>query len=696
MKTKKVDLAVSLFGPNDQTLIEVIRHYTEWTTDGQKRRSRPNGWDAITDAYFGKLPSDWPYQSRVVDPLIRTSLVEKKGRLMNQKLRGRLVPRPGSGEANMIKARINNALLDFQWDNANDGGTMLSKWGSMDQDTRMYASDFGLVKWRHEEDKDGNVLFDGNEFYPLDVRDCGLDATCTHIRNAKWFQVRGWEKVEDLERVNDLPNGGKVYPGLADLKSKLAINSNDRRDTAYPNRALQLKGIVDRVGEDRSFPVVEIVTEYREDRWITFSPKYRVILRDIPNPYKHGKIPVVQLRYYKLTGDPWGESEVEPALPLWKSVQAILCGFLDNMNIHNRPPLKIVDGAVRIETIVFGPEAQWLVDRPDAITEFQGSTTPINYFQAAYAAAVSAFNRAMGDLSQGVSQVDPLNNKDNPTATEINRTAQQQNSRDQDNQTQLAESIEDMMSMWVANNQQFIFADPDKNEYVMKIVGSDLYNYFQRVGMDRQELTPEAMQTIGDIIHQQEGNVSDEDLNQLVQSGLTPKFPVFENPKEKNPAKLKYKTKMRMSDLGDHAELSIVPEDLEGAYSYIADVTSMAAGADVIQQKAKDAALERLTTNPLVLQLLQAQGVTPDIKELLITDLEGAGLADAERYFPQSSTIGAGQNPAGQVGQSGTPPPSLQVGGLPAGAPPGPEGGQPNPMAGPGGPQLPAQLSAGI
>lgn len=672
-------------------ITEVLRHYTLWTTDGNKRRTRPNGMDAVTDAYWGKLPNDWPYQSKVVDPRIRTTLVEKKGRLLNKKLRGRLVPRPGDGSANILKAKINNEILDVQWDNANDGGTMLSKWGTMDQDTRMYASCFGLTKWRHEEDKDG-VKFDGNEFYPIDVRDSGLDPTCTHIRNAKWFQHREWAKVEDMEQVNDLPNGKKIYPGLAELQNTM-LNSNNRRDNAYPNRILQIKGLADHVGDDKAFPVVELVTEYREDRWITFSPRYKVILRDIPNPYKHGRIPIVQLRYYKVTGDPIGESEVEPVLPLWKAIQAILCGYLDNMNVHNRPPLKIVDQACRIETIVFGPEAQWFVDRPDAVTEFQGSNSAMQYFQVAYQAAVSAFNTAMGDLSQGVSQVDPLQGASNTTATEIKQTAAQQNSRDQDNQTQLAEALEDMMTMWLSNNQQFIFADPNKNEYIMKIVGSDLYNYFKRAGLDQQELTNEAMLSIADIIQQQDGNVNDQDLQTLISSGETPKYPVYSNPGEKNPKKMQFKPKMSMGDTEDHANVTIIPDDLDGIYTYVSDVKSMSLGADQVQQESIDNAINKLTTNPIIMQQLQMEGVTVNLKDLLISSFEGAGLSDAERYF---TTNGQNQNIAGQTGQGNMPQQNIQNGGLPTGIAPGAQGGIPNQMAGSNTPGLQPSVQPSI
>jgi len=39
-----------------------------------------------------------------------------------------------------------------------------------------------------------------------------------------------------------------------------------------------------------------------------------------------------------------------------------------------------------------------------------------------------------------------------------------------------------MMSMWLSNNQQFLFADPTKQEYIMRILGTDLFNYFN--GLD--------------------------------------------------------------------------------------------------------------------------------------------------------------------------------------------------------------------
>jgi len=645
---------------DEQVLKDVLSHYEMWTDDNDIRRTRKNGWDDVTEAYWGRLPKDWPYTSRVVDPRIRTSLIEKNARLLNAKLRGRLVPREGS---DVIKARINNALLDFQWDNANYGGSMLDKWGKMDMDTRLYASKFGLVKWRHEE-RDGKVVFDGNELTPLDIRDCGLDPSAEHIRSAKWFQHREWAKIEDMEEVSDI-SGDLMYPGLNKLK-ELMQNNSDKRENAYVDKVLSLKGLSDRVGDDKAHQTIEVVTEYCEDYWITFSPRYKHILRKIKNPYKHGKIPVVQLRYYPIQGDPHGESEVEPVIPLWRAIQATVCGYLDNMNIHMRPPLKVIDGAARIETIAFGAEAQWIVDRPDAVTEFQSNGEAMRYFQSTYQALTSAFNTAMGDISQGVSAIDPTNGK--KTATEIKQSFRQQNVRDEKNQASLSESIQDMMGMWVSNNQQFLFADKEKVEYIVRIVGPQLYNGFKQLELDEMQLPGESAQVIADIIGQHNGDLTDQEIQSLAESGKVPKYPVFTNPKEKDPEKLMYKPKMRIDEDNSSAEISITPDDLDGTFDYIPSVKSMASGAGEELIAGRQKALEMIAS-PIAMQQLSKEGVEPAFKDLFTDILEDMGLRDSDRYFRPIQQLPQGPAQQGpmpalpQGADQSTPPEMSMMGG---------------------------------
>lgn len=652
-------------------LQEVQHHYQQWTEDRDQRMTRENGWNDVLDAYFGRLPANWPYLSHVVDPVLRTTIIEKKARLTNSKLRGRLVPREG---ADIITAKINNALLDFQWDNAQDGGSMNHKWGNMDQDSRLFASSFGLVNWKYctqEIDGEEKVIFNGNEFKPLDVRDVGL-ISGNNVRDAKWVQISEYLTLEDLEYENQVP-GQPKYPGLTELKSIVDKEVQDKRENNYVSRIKELKGLTDRLGDDRSFPVVEIVTEYRVDRWITFSPRHNVLLRDIKNPYNHGKIPVVQLKYFPLSDDPWGESEVESVLSLWRAIQATLNGFLDTMNIHMKPPLKILEGLARMETIEWGPEAQWIINQENAVTEHVGSGEPLRYFQTSFSALKSAFNTAMGDASQGVGATDPFSA--DKTATEVRDIASQRNVRDQDNQNALSDALKDMMGMWMSNNKQFLFADEDMSEYLMKIVGEKDFAFFKRSGLDQMMLDTESTQMIGDTVGQMNGDISDLQLQELVNAGSTPVFPVVENPNETDPEKIRVKPKMKIDQTGTEAEISLVPEDLNGTFDYIPDVKSMSAGADAEFQKARRDAIDLMFNNQSVLQLLQQQGQIPNVKEILTEMFEDAGSKDASRFFSDANQqpqnmgqtaqgVTGPQSPMGQQGLQGVPTSQAQNGQL--------------------------------
>lgn len=670
-KTNKLDNSkkpVMVKKQKSDILIEVDDHYQSWKDDNEQRMNRDNGWNDITDAYYGKLPEDWPYNSQVVDPRLSTTLIEKNARLLNSRLKGRLVPREG-GDA--VKARVNNAILDFQWDNANFGGSMLSKWAMMDMDGRLYGSKFALVPWKVIKDKDDKIIFEGNEFIPKDIRDCGIDPNCQNIKDAKWFQLREWALITDLESANKNKEGIEIYPGLKDLKEAIA-NSSDRRDTEYLSRIKQLKGIEDRMGDDDSFQIVEIVTEYRPDRWITFAPKHNIILRDIKNPYKHGKIPIVQLKYYPLGDDPIGESEVERVLPLWRAIQSVINAHLDGMNVRMFPPLKIIEGQARIESLVYGPGAPWIMNNPNAVTEMNFGNGSLNEFQTNYSALVSAFNQAMGDLSQGVSSINPM--EQDKTATEIKHVAKQQNIRDEKNQIDLGEAIADCMKMWLVNNKQFLFSDPNKHEHVLQIIGKDEFQYFKDLGMDEMELSKEAEMEIQQIIEASEGDIDDGLLEQMIEAGKVPRHPVVTNPNVKDPTKYKIKPKLTVSKKGDYAEMSVVPDDLDGTYDYVPDVKSMSIGASAEYANGMQKLFETIM-NPQVMQMLAQEGVKVNLQDLLISLFNIYGSKDAEQYFSSINqpTIG----PQGVAGAS-------QVPGSPA-VPNPAIAGQEQPMAQPAG-----------
>ena len=629
------------------TFGEVYYHYVYGEQDMNARKLRKNGWDEVIKAFYGKLPNNWPYLSRVTDPVIRTALIEKTSRLFNGKLRGTVVPREGGDQ---VKAKIINAVLDYQWDNAQIGGSMIEKWALMDTQTRLFGASFALCYWT----KDRN--YEGPEFKVLDNRDVFVDYQATHVKNANWVQVREWKTLQDLKDA--VVDGQNIYENLDELEKKIFEEaSGDRRDVRYTSMSKQLKGLTDRVGMDIYFKTFEIVTEYRHDRWITIAPRYGIVLRDIDTPLICKEIPIVQLRYYNTGDDVYGDSEVEPVLPLQRSINAMLCGFLDQINFSLKPPIKVANNAdgVRLDTIVYAPNALWLTgSSPNNILEHQSGTQVVQQFSSTYQILKSAFNTAMGEASAGVSNLSPSSTE--KTATEIKATYKQMLSRDEYNQMYLEESLKDQMVLWILLTQQFLFDDPSKYTILFRITGMDMLNELKQYEMDQEEIPSGVTQQLASVI-EQDPNALDPDMIQAIaHNTAVPRFPVNTNPGGKIPS---FIPKLEMDKYGDYAVLAVNKDDLQGTYDYIPDVKSMSIGMTEQAIAGRNQALQILL-NPNVNMQLQQEGDKIKMKELIVAILEDNGLRNANKYF---EPVQQPQQPAQQLG--GGIPNNLPTGGTP-------------------------------
>lgn len=656
----------------DEKLELLQKRYNRGVQDSDTRRTRRNGWNDVIDAYMSKLPANWPHLARVTDPRVRNIILEKNSRLTNSKLQGRLIPREGG---DVIKARIQNAVLDFQWDYANEGGSMSEKVALSDQIARIYGAAFVLVYW--------NAAKNTNEIKLINPNDIFFDGSATHIKNAKYAQVREWTTWEKLEERGY--NVARFRRGVQNG----SITPN-RKDTAYVDEVKANRALENRIGEqdDPKNPVVEVVTQWKNEECTLWLPKYDIIVKDEANPYAHKQIPIAQLRYYPLGDDIMGESEVESVLPLQRAINFFLSGTVDALGMAIRPPLKLVAGQYRKESIEYGPGANMIVSNPNAVTEMQLGDSTIKSFNTIYPALVAAFNTAMGDQSLGMSTY--TQKFGDKTATEVEDLAQQQNTRDQSNQFYLGQFLKDIILMWNSNNKQYLFDDPTKDKFVLKIIGKDNIQYFQQMKLADSDVPDYAMAEIAQTIEQNPEAVDDGQLTQLMSELSVPTHPIINNPNEKNPTKYDFTHKFSVSENGDEGDLIVTPDDYIGEYDYIPDVKSMSAGAGVELQEARKQALETIM-NPAIQGMLQTQGENIKIKELLVNVLEDAGYKDAEALFEnvnQQALQGGGIDPTTGAPLAGNVPNAGVQGGVPPIPNAGGPGGIPQPQGVQG--QIPA------
>jgi len=547
----------------------------------------------------------------------------------------------------MLAAKVNNALLDYQWDNATRGGTMLQKWALMDINARKYGASFALHKWRYELDGKGKVVFDGPDMEILNNRDVAHDMTATSIESCNWIQVRKYVTMQELERVNDHAREKPIYKNIATLRDSIGTESEkggtgDSRDTNWRSKNREISGLEsDPMSKDLVFKTVEICTEYRKDRWITFAPQHGIILRDIPNPYENYELPIVMLRYYVIDDDLYGLSEIEPVKGLQKAINALLCQYVDEINQNLYSPIAVGPG-VKQHTLEWGKGARWIMSNP--LTDFrlvESKSNAAQYFNNTYSVLVAAMMNALGETSLGVSNMRPFSQ--DKTATEVKALQLQRNARDNYNQLMLADAIKRQMMLWHMMNQKLIFTDPEKKFYTIRIVGKDALDYFIGKGLGDEEIEDVTVQLL-----KKQSEILGLDLKELSEAtegkGLTiPKYPV-NNSKDGN---INLIPKFKKEDDGLYGELHIEPEDLRGNFDFSVDVESMTVSADEEKRQGRQTAVSLLVSNPNLLALLQQEGVKPKFKELFVTWLEDLGFGDAGKYFEETS----GGAPGGAPGQ---------------------------------------------
>ena len=615
---------------------EVQSHYTMAREDLEHRIQMKDGFDDADKMVASFIDeAKWPYRSVVYDPIPHTVILEKSARLVGNKPRGRMVPREGG---DTLGSYINNELLSFQWDdNARLGESMISKWIKMDQGARKYRKKFGLCLWRYETRKiDGKrvVFYDGPDFKVCKSRDSLPNPSYETVQ--KWFQYREYFTIDDLEKTNNAARTEPVYKNLDKLREVLRSErkgKGDLRETVSLSKNKSMRGLTDYLGQDEVFKTIEIVTEYRPDRWITFAPRHGVVIRDIPNPYRHQEIPVVELGYYPLEDDLYGENELEAVAKLVRSKNAHLSAYSDEIAIRLRPPLMVNPTGVRMHTLEYVPEAKWLMNEP-------GKDVQQMNFEAAVSANFNSINNimtgmalnALGESSQGVSSINPQQDSGRVTATEVKDTAFTRNVRDNMNQIYLSEALKRQMMLWHSMNQQFMFQGSAERAKIIRIVGRDAVEFFNRSGLSTIHPTSEEVMGVAS------GTMDPA----MVGSG--PEFAVDLDGAEV--------PKFQPDANGEGGNLILEPGDLQGMYDYQPDIESMRAPSQE-QVENKLTAILATVTNPTVIQLLQAEGKRPKITELLVKMFEATNvIKDAEAYFedlPQTQTLPNDQTVAGGV-----------------------------------------------
>lgn len=330
--------------------------------------------------------------TRVSDAALSTLAYERQARVTAQLPTGRVYAMTKKDQANA--AALNITLNNYILPNADDQFDMLIKlrlWG-------VYASVYGSMPMMYDYRVDERYV--GPTCYLIDPR-CFAPVEGTHnVQQAGCYIstiMTVTELEEILERSTTSYNKTKVRLLIKYIKDEKARPSKDGDSSKTGSTVGQRYDLSN--AKDRC----EVVTKYTHGRWVTIAPDFAdlkagedLIIRDMANPHKSGRIPVVMRHCFPLLNSVFGLGDFERGMKIQKAKDSIINLFLEGAKNRVYPPLKMIDSLLTPSTIRYQAGTKWKVKQQNAVEAMQFGQAPLAEFQATFAALQSMLQNQFG------------------------------------------------------------------------------------------------------------------------------------------------------------------------------------------------------------------------------------------------------------------------------------------------------------
>jgi len=379
-----------------------------------------NGQKELYRTYIDK--NTYPHSARVFDPRVFRIIETITPRLVANEPTGSFYPRESGDTAT---AQILKSLIKYDWKRAD----MFYKLTTFVKSMLIFGTAFGINLWDYRETKkkrmspkmiNGNnvwtpsstedsvvVDFDGPNFEPLNIYDCFPDPNATTVDNMRWFILRTFKTLKELRHENDT-RGMEVYKNL-DVLERAMSDKKENKTTGnsfdYREHRRMMLSTEELIGQDESTPEFVVLRRFTRDRWVDIVPEFDIVIRDIPNPYFHGQLPIVVGVDYPYPGELYGMGEIEPIDRIQRAINAVLNQRLDNVQLVLRSMWKVrKGGGVDMHTLVSSPGNVITTDDMTAVEAVQVPDVTGNTFVGTMNYLTAALQNGSGitDYTMGV------------------------------------------------------------------------------------------------------------------------------------------------------------------------------------------------------------------------------------------------------------------------------------------------------
>lgn len=539
-------------------------------------------WEDFLDTAYARLVNQAGFKSRVREGTLSNLLWERSARVVSQLPTGRIQA--------LEKDDIGKSkLMDLVWhkyvmSGANTDYSFFTKLRMWDYYSMVYGACPAFYDYRVDDE------YTGPDWSVMDPRYVFPQAGRLSVQRCQFVFVEAYHNKEYVKSKVGVANWN-----TNNLNKILA----EWKDGAQPDNSRRMTNLQNDRGQsiDLHRGEIQLVTKYERGKsghWVTFAPQYdNMVVRDIPNPHKSGRIPVVFKFCFPLLDSIWGMGDVERGQSLQNAVDSFVNLSMDFAKFKLYPPMWYTND-VQPSQLRYEPAAKWkLPNGQDSAGFMQVSGNYSQEFTNGYQFLKGALMNQNGTTDTRIG-ADGGDTQQGKTPEAIQENSSKENARDNWDRSMLEEAYEEL-----ANG-------------MINLIGTK---------------QPKSI----------EFHIFDDDIKSIYESGNKDVIEVFSSAK-----------KPKITDDGEldwelngkgAAKLTLGPGDLKGAYRYMIDPgTTMAADdEDQLEHYEKVFELMQSPVWPQFVQGLQQDGRNFDYGNFAKQYFIDTGIENWEDILPETA-----------------------------------------------------------
>lgn len=384
---------------NDSKLLaELSHHYSESEKYISAIRDDSEfGWDEREELLVGILSDSGSKnsKSKVNTGDLVNLVLDGASRVMAQFPTGKIqaLTQDDKGKNTMMQIVHERYIIP----NANSQYDFLTKLRMWNIYSRVFGSMPALVDYRVD---DGYV---GPDLWIVHPRSFFPQPGHTNIAEMQYCQVSTWVSIEYLKSRDS-----KIWKNVKELIAKVKEGAKSKQDMDSKYLTVNERLNHEYTSNEGAFAQCELLTEYRKDRWITYSKEYNIVVRDIPNPQNNDQLPIVMKHCFPLLDRLFGLAEFERGKTLQYAANSLVNMYMEGVAMSIFPPLILDQNGIVASSIEYKHKAKWLKTKPDAISQLQLSPQGMSTFNSTYAFLKSSMLNLGATTDTSISKdVDP-------------------------------------------------------------------------------------------------------------------------------------------------------------------------------------------------------------------------------------------------------------------------------------------------